>query len=465
MEIKRRTIKESMQGKRKELKKHRSYKLPSFFRNLLIYGTTAVLLLYSAYQTAYQIPLIARRIDYGIYSLAAANYIATSLPNVSEFYQQADEYDVDLRYSLFNDRIARLIPPPEGKNYLININFETDEEQRKAISDAFDEYNQIFSIINPNYYFKVNFSPTKLDMNNLHCVTVNISERDGNILGTTYLFRDLTRNNSYLNSARPRGIQLDPTVLHRPRVLKSVMQHEFGHLLGLHDDYLLKEPFVNTIMSTINFSIPISQNDLMILDCLYRNPENILSDAEIKSALHDLSFDMLAKRYNINLEMLEKEPTINEFQEKFGNWEIFWRNGEIETLGDENLYSINYNQHESCLYSWRGNTFWAQRYNDQFIENDPFQRVIHRLDDLRFVLTDNTVYKFYSVGKHIFMYTTFKEQGETVSSLNYLGSRVSEEEFLTEKEYFENQLLENEFLKLEDDNEKVIKQELSDEQI
>lgn len=90
-----------------------------------------------------------------------------------------DDYGADTRYiSKYGDHVSsRLIAPPDGKPHMINVNFETNEVQKEAIESAFYEYNRIFSVINPNYHFQVNFNPTGKEKQALYSTNMYIDDQ------------------------------------------------------------------------------------------------------------------------------------------------------------------------------------------------------------------------------------------------------------------------------------------------
>lgn len=193
--------------------------------------------------------------------------------------------------------LTRLPCAINGKGIAINIAFDATQEQKMIIQESFNEYNELFKMINPNYKFVCNFSPTEKDFKNPYSIKIQTTdsfEDKENGVGHS-LINVMEKDNTIDGKEIYKSvITLDKRCLSSPQLFMGVIKHEIGHVLGLQDAYLNENATSNTIMqsgsqygsSAYAAYTSLRNIDVKILDAMYRDPENKLSADEIESYLN-----------------------------------------------------------------------------------------------------------------------------------------------------------------------------------
>lgn len=160
--------------------------------------------------------------------------------------------------------------------------------------ECISNLNSIFAVINPNYQFAINYSPTEQDLLNPYSIDVRTakqltSQNHGNILGKASvprkdIFQEIDGLEIYDST-----ITLDEDVLDYSLKLYSVFNHEFGHILGIGDAYDNPYATFDTVMQAYSYDTPhdFTRNDVSVIDALYRDPANIKTEEEIEHFLEN----------------------------------------------------------------------------------------------------------------------------------------------------------------------------------
>lgn len=200
-------------------------------------------------------------------------------------------------YLIKKDKLVRLPCPQNGKPIQVNIEFELNETQKEIIEACLAEYNQVFEIINPNYKFVLNYSPTTEDLSNIYSIDVrkidSFQENDKGIGHALINIQNKSENidgyESYNNI-----ITLTKDCLESPQVLMGTFKHEFAHVLGRGDSNN-KEISEDTIMdsgekygnSLYSKHTSLQTIDVALIDVVYRSLDNIYSDNTINNFINN----------------------------------------------------------------------------------------------------------------------------------------------------------------------------------
>ena len=185
-------------------------------------------------------------------------------------------------FLLLNNNIARM-PCPQNEVVTINATFEIGEYARLILEDSIAEFNEIFEIINPNYKFAINYSPTEDDFAQKYSVRLsasnNLSETDtSQVFGVAHVnyYNNYTELGDF-------GITIRTEVFNNGSYLATTFKHELMHLLGAGDAYKNAAATKDTVMQsyTVNGYHHLSSTDVAFLDALYRNPEFTQDDGKI----------------------------------------------------------------------------------------------------------------------------------------------------------------------------------------
>jgi len=214
----------------------------------------------------------------------------------------------DNLYLIDND-IIRMPCPINKETIKININFQTTKTQKHILQYCIDEFNDIFTFINPVYKFELNYTPTESDLispHNIDIYTKTVEELTYNehySLGQNYHYSlDKSKNIEgkeiydtviYLDEElvlEKDEIHLGPWVWDDENHLQGIrtatlfytLKHEICHSLGLGDLYLIEtENYLDSIMNSKHpFGTSLHQlsaNDIKMLYSLYRDPEQEFS--------------------------------------------------------------------------------------------------------------------------------------------------------------------------------------------
>ncbi|MCH5157240.1 MAG: hypothetical protein J1G02_05130 [Clostridiales bacterium] len=205
--------------------------------------------------------------------LWASNF---NLPNAEEALNKlVDIYGgADKVFLLMNNNIARM-PCPQGEVITINATFEVGEYAKLIIDDSIAEFNEIFAVINPNYKFATNYTPSDDDFANKYSVRLSASDNLA-VTETSQVFG--VAHVGYYNNYTELGdfgITIKSEVFNNGSYLMTTFKHELMHLLGAGDAYKNSSATKDTVMQnyTVNGYHSLSQTDVAFLDALYRNPE------------------------------------------------------------------------------------------------------------------------------------------------------------------------------------------------
>lgn len=223
-------------------------------------------------------------------------------------------------FLLQNGRIARM-PCPHGETITLNMTFETGEYTRLILEDSVAEFNEVFSAINPNYRFAVNYAPTESDFAAKYSVRVSVSDdlavtETSKVFGLAHVsyYADFTELGDF-------GITVRRDVLDNGSYFMTTFKHELMHLLGAGDAYKNAQATKDTVMQsyTVNGYHSLSKTDVAFLDILYRNPEldgnanAILDyiDTYEQNTKHDRSA-LTAAVYTKLVDDLDSETVVNQ---------------------------------------------------------------------------------------------------------------------------------------------------------
>ncbi|MDE5601971.1 MAG: hypothetical protein K2J16_05680 [Clostridia bacterium] len=177
-------------------------------------------------------------------------------------------------FLLQNGRIARM-PCPQGETITLNMTYKVGPYTRMILEDSIAEFNEVFSVINPNYKFAINYSPTDADFAKKYSVRMSVSDKLA-VTETSQVF-GLAHVEYYDNftSLGNFGITIKTEVLNNGSYFMTTFKHELMHLLGAGDAYKNAKATKATVMQsyTVSGYHFLSETDLMFLDTLYRNPE------------------------------------------------------------------------------------------------------------------------------------------------------------------------------------------------
>ena len=188
------------------------------------------------------------------------------LPTMEEAYNRLSALDST---TPLPKQINRLALPKNNASIKINFTFQTTPAQQNLFNQAISEFNDIFAVINPVYFFEANYSPSKSDLTNIYNITVKDVEtfEDKNMLGlATSICKDLT-NEIDGKELYSHQIEIKESILTDSNKLLTVFKHEIMHLLGAEDDYSQS----NTIMRQLdtNNITHLSSADINFLNSLY----------------------------------------------------------------------------------------------------------------------------------------------------------------------------------------------------
>lgn len=225
--------------------------------------------------------------------------LSESLDKLEEIYGGADKI-----YILFKGIVRRAYYA--DKPTKVNICFEPNFTQKIILEDVIKEYNEIFKVINPNYQFVLNYSPTQEDIeNDKYAVDIYLSdELSQNVGGQTEIhFEDCDKGFSAFEIVNCK-INIDANNATDGRKFANIFRHEFMHTFGCGDAYLNDEATNDTIMQTVsNSMVGLYKIDVAFLDALYRSPSNALTDEEIQSFIDN--YDNNDEQYGLTNTVLK----------------------------------------------------------------------------------------------------------------------------------------------------------------
>lgn len=191
-------------------------------------------------------------------------------------------------FLLQNGHIARM-PCPRGEVISLNLRYEADDYVRLILEDCVNEFNEVFAVINPNYVFRINYSPTDEDFAAKYSVRMSKADELASsdvreVFGLAHI--------SYYNNFTELGdfgITMRSDVFENGSYLMTTFKHELMHLLGAGDAYNNPDATKATIMQSYTLSGYrfFSETDVRFLDALYRNPKTPYTDEQIEKFITD----------------------------------------------------------------------------------------------------------------------------------------------------------------------------------
>ena len=202
-----------------------------------------------------------------------------ALPKAEDALLRIDEiYGGSEKAYLLGNTVQRMPCPEYGNVMTFNMSYTVGEYARIALEDAVTEFNEVFSVINPNYTFRINYSPAPSDYDSKYSIRMTVTDNFASptVMGTAQMSTGAELGNF--------GITLKDTTLDDLRYLMLTFRHEFMHLLGAGDAYENPQADKTTVMQNYNNTSyrHFSSSDVAFIDAYYRNPDNPLSDAQIK---------------------------------------------------------------------------------------------------------------------------------------------------------------------------------------
>lgn len=200
-----------------------------------------------------------------------------ALAKLNEIYGGNDKV-----FLLQNNVIARM-PCPQGEAVTLNLTFAVGEYAKLILEDCVEEFNEVFSVINPNYRFTVNYTPADEDFTKKYSVKLSASSNLA-VTETSQVF-GVAHVNYYNNFTElgDFGITIKTEVFDNGSYLMTTFKHEMMHLLGAGDAYKNPNATKATVMQsyTVGGYHHLSRTDVAFLDALYRNPEFASRDGKI----------------------------------------------------------------------------------------------------------------------------------------------------------------------------------------
>lgn len=188
--------------------------------------------------------------------------------------------DEEAVFLLQKNTIRRMKCPENGEYVKLNFTFNPSDYAKLLFEDSVQEFNDVFSVINPNYKFKINYNPSQEDFQEYYSIRVQTVQAfaSADTLGTA----PMSYAGDYICNF---GINIRESVLGNGSQIMSVFKHELMHLLGAGDAYKNENATKDTIMQGYNpnGNFSFSNTDVAFLDTLYRNPDAPYSDEYISS--------------------------------------------------------------------------------------------------------------------------------------------------------------------------------------
>lgn len=206
-----------------------------------------------------------------------------TLPSEENVMERLNEiYGSREKMYIQGDMIQRMKCPENQEEITFNMTYEVSDYQKIMLEDAVREFNEVFSVVNPNYTFKINYSPSQEDFNQHYSIRMNVSDNLGDNSSRQILGLAHFSTGSYTGNY---GITLKTEVLNRVDYFMLTFKHEFMHLLGAGDAYNNPNAEKTTVMQNYNNTSlrHFSKSDVAFIDAYYRNPANPLTDEQIKN--------------------------------------------------------------------------------------------------------------------------------------------------------------------------------------
>ena len=216
-------------------------------------------------------------------------YIQTyALPTQEQAMQRLLKiYGDESKMYLLCDKIMRFPCPVEQEKIQVNFEFKPTKTQKVIFEEAIDDYNEMFAIINPNYQFEINYTPTEKDLLNPYSIDVEKVAKIKNpstALGQATIPSSEKSNEIDGLEIYDASIQIADKPLEDNLRLTHTFNHELGHVLGAGDAYKNPNATLNTMMqgySPDNYAFTLANIDIAFFDALYRDPNNTKTEEEI----------------------------------------------------------------------------------------------------------------------------------------------------------------------------------------
>jgi len=198
------------------------------------------------------------------------------------------------------------LPYKKNETIKVNLKFEAPDFFYDIMDSCLQEYNYVFSIINPNYQFELNTSPSSQELLDPYAVNIGNYNRDNSITGTTSgkcgdKIESLDGLESYENL-----IEFNRKYLHNYDIFFTTFKHEFMHILGAGDAYENENAPKNTILQKVDDIFALTSYDVAFLDALYRATDNTLNEEQINEFIKNYD-----NQTNYDLLNLEKKILTN----------------------------------------------------------------------------------------------------------------------------------------------------------
>ncbi len=222
-------------------------------------------------------------------ALIATSIYSLCLPRLNS-KEEANNFLVSNGYNADYDNINTILKntytatTPPILSDTIKLNIAIDDLSGEQIADmqaVVEEFNFIFSIINPKYKFKLNFDPTVADYLNPGNITVKgytdlglllFESKLGNVHWTLPYFNKTGVSSMY------QIINLK--YQHEKCNMRDVFAHELLHCLGVGDAYILDEDI--DVPSIMNHSAFLRKNDIALLVSKYGDYSTPEKEASLK---------------------------------------------------------------------------------------------------------------------------------------------------------------------------------------
>lgn len=83
-------------------------------------------------------------------------------------------YEDESKMYMLRDYLVRFPAPVGQEKIKVNLQFSPTRAQKLIFEDCIEEFNNVFDIINPNYQFEINYSPTQQDLLNPYGIDVKL---------------------------------------------------------------------------------------------------------------------------------------------------------------------------------------------------------------------------------------------------------------------------------------------------
>ena len=414
-------------------------------------------------------------------------YVQThALPTQEETMDRLIEiYGDESKMYLLKDQIIRFPCPVDQEKIQINFEFKPTITQKIIFEEAISDYNEFFSVINPNYQFEINYTPTEQDLLNPYSIDIQKVEKIENspsVLGQAHVPHEEKSNEIDGFEIYNSSIKITEYTLKGNLELTQCFNHELGHILGAGDAYANPNATTNTVMQSYRYSNKVftpSKVDVAFFDALYRDPNNTKTEEEIneyiknytsptnqeiinyinqkvieRTSVEDLNTIMQKKQYLISClkenifgykqeildDLIKKLKTID-FNSNFGKNSVCF--GEISLENRDRFKEYHY-----CKYKASDNYISQYFYNIRASENyynanQDFRTVSSSGKTSNGIIVDlyYNQYVYINIDKYVLEIELFELKTDDGKNLDEKGVKLNAVYQLTDKtpeEYFEN---------------------------